>query len=94
MYQKLNKKEAKMGLANFKFRKKRTCSMHSSFWLEPEMMNYIRSASKSTRISQGQLLQIIVDQYRLNRRRQHGAATAEDLERLEMLECFNRIIPV
>lgn len=83
-----------MGSTFLKFRKKRTCSSHTSFWMNPDVMQYIRTASKATRISQGQLIQIIIDQYRLNRKVKQGNATDDDRERLEMLEYFNRIIPM
>lgn len=77
----------------FKLRKKRPCNEHTSFWMDPETLMYIKNTSRATRISQGQILQIIIDQYRLLRKINANKATEDEIERYEMLECFNRVIP-
>lgn len=78
----------------FKLRKKKPCTEHTSFWMDPDTITYIKNASRATRISQGQLLQMIIDQYRLARLIAGGHATEDEKERFEMLKCFNRIIPL
>ncbi|MBR3686014.1 MAG: hypothetical protein IKL66_00850 [Clostridia bacterium] len=57
-------------------------------------MRYIRTCNKVTRISQGQILQIIVDYFRLTRRAAVEKLSDEDQERLKTVKLFLRIIPL
>lgn len=74
--------------------KKRPSTEHYSFWLRPETMRYIRQANKLTRIPQGQILQIIVDYFRLTRTMNQRELTDEELEKLSYVEYILRILPL
>ena len=68
---------------------------HYSFWLTEDTMRYIRNASKFTRITQGQILQLIIDYYRLTRKKACGAdLTAEEKVQLEAVKYISKIMPL
>lgn len=81
-------------IAEYIIPKKHTATEHYSFWLRPDTMQYIRTCNKATRISQGQILQIIVDYFRLTRRAAVEKLSDEDQERLKTVKLFLRIIPL
>lgn len=71
---------------------------HTSFWLCPETMKFIRQCSETTRISQGQVLQLIVDFYRTSRRLKKVNGDFEKLEQWERdafdtVNYFLRVMP-
>ena len=74
--------------------KKRPSTEHYSFWLRPETMRYIRQANKLTRIPQGQILQIILDYFRLTRTKAQRELTDEERERFSYVEYILRILPL
>lgn len=67
---------------------------HTSFWLPPETYNFIKTLSQRTYISQGKVLHLLTEYYRLRRRVELGKPLTEDHEkRLNELERFLRILP-
>lgn len=75
-------------------KKKKPCTEHHSFWLHPETMRYIRNTSNATRIPQGQILQIIIDYFRLTRLASLRELKAEELDKLDQVKVFLRIMPI
>lgn len=74
--------------------KKRAATEHHSFWLRPDTMRYIRQANKLTRIPQGQILQLILDYFRLTRRQKDRELTPDERSQLDYVEFFLRILPL
>ena len=74
--------------------RKRSSTEHHSFWLQPETMRYIRNANKVTRIPQGQILQLILDYFRLTRMQRQRELTQDERTKLDYVEFFLRILPL
>lgn len=70
------------------------CTEHHSFWLRPDTMEYIRLANQATRIPQGQILQIIVDYFRLTRKKASRPLTESESDHYEAVKCMLRVIPL
>lgn len=67
---------------------------HTSFWLPPETYNFIKTLSQYTCISQGKILHLLTEYYRLKRRIELKKPLTEDhKKRLEDLERFLQILP-
>ena len=67
---------------------------HTSFWMKPETIMFIRSARIKTGISQATILELIVDYYRISRRLEiKGELSEEDIARLKEIRYFFRILP-
>lgn len=73
---------------------KKAATEHYSFWLRPDTMDYIRKTNNLTRIPQGQLIQLIVDHFRLTRTMSYRKLTAEESERLSMVKTMISILPI
>lgn len=73
---------------------RRKSSEHHSFWLQEETMRYIRNANRLTRIPQGQILQLILDYFRLTRTQRNRELTQDERSKLDYVEYFLRILPL
>ena len=68
---------------------------HYSFWLTENTMQYIRNANNVSRISQGQILQLMIDYFRLTRKKAAKIKLTElEAERLEAVKNISRILPI
>lgn len=68
---------------------------HYSFWLTAESMRYIRNASKLSRITQGQILQTMIDYFRLTRKMAAGVTmTPKEVETLNAVKFRINILPL
>lgn len=74
--------------------KKTASTEHYSFWLRPETMRYIRQVNRLTRIPQGQILQIVLDYFRLTRTKAERELTDEERKRINYVEFIMRIMPL
>ena len=81
-------------MPQFKIPIGRSATEHTSFWLRPDTMRYIRQATKLTKIPQGQILQLIVDYFRLTRRQRDRELTLDERSQLDYVEFFLRILPL
>ena len=71
---------------------------HSSFWMHPETVSFIRMAAEQTRMPQGTILEIIITYYRLMRRKelkeQDGKhLTLDEQSALDGVYYFLRVLP-
>lgn len=71
---------------------------HTSFWMHPETVTFIKNASETTRMPQGTVLEIIVTYYRLKRKKELRRAegkelTAEEQKALDGIYYFLRVLP-
>lgn len=71
---------------------------HTSFWLHPETVTFIKNAAETTRMAQGTVLEIIVTYYRLKRKKELREAagkklTADEQKSLDGIYYFLRILP-
>ena len=71
---------------------------HTSFWMNPMNVEFIRAASKRCRMPQGTILETIINFYRLTRKREILAAqgkqlSAYDQDRMRDVEYLLRVIP-
>lgn len=71
---------------------------HTSFWMNPLNVEFIREASKTTRMPQGVILELIINYYRLTRRKteyelQGRHLTEYDQRKLENTKYLLRIVP-
>ena len=57
-------------------------------------MEYIRLANQATRIPQGQILQIIVDYFRLTRKKVSRPLTESEVDHYEAVKHMLRVIPL
>lgn len=78
----------------FLAKKKKPCTEHHSFWLLPETMRYIRNTSNATRIPQGQILQIIIEYFRLTRIASLRELDKDEQSRFDNVKFFLRIMPL
>lgn len=81
-------------MEQYVFKPKTPAIEHHSFWLTPDTMRYIRTASRSTRIPQGQILQIMTDYFRLTRIKRARELTEAEQETFKAIQVFLRIIPL
>lgn len=71
---------------------------HTSFWMNPLNVEFIREASETTRMPQGAILEVIINYFRLTRRKaeyekQGKHLSDHDEKKLKNVEYFLRIIP-
>lgn len=85
---------------DYLFPKKRTGRniSHTSFWMNPLSVEFIRNASECTRMPQGTILEVIINYYRLTRKKadyeaQGKRMTERDEEKLKNVYYFLRVLP-
>lgn len=71
---------------------------HTSFWMNPLNVEFIREAAETTRMPQGAILEVIINYFRLTRRKaeyekQGKPLSDHDEKKLKNVEYFLRIIP-
>lgn len=71
---------------------------HTSFWMNPLNVEFIRAAAKTSRMAQGTILETIISYYRLTRKKEQLEAqgrklTAHEEDKLKRIYYLLRVIP-